>query len=194
MASHHDDVKGFISWRYGIRNRSIVPYLAHTVLLPFLCPHKKDTCSLVPIRSFGWAAEWGCMAVQYVPSVLTFDSSVCLLGCHVVPVSRCIFKTREWEWHSSRGCNPRFYWQPLSREPSGRGVGAGGGHCDEPNMLQHMKRPGWPFPLRPLDVKTGPWQVSTNIVRLILQGEHTGLGATLTVHWTCLHFPLIWLG
>lgn len=22
-------------------------------------------------------------------------------------------KTREWEWYSSRWCDPRFYWQPL---------------------------------------------------------------------------------
>lgn len=139
IASHHDDVKGFISWRCGIT------FTSATTELSMSCP----TCSLFVLT---WATSY--KVISTGSRVTLPGSTVCsvyectqillislLLGCRAVPVSCHVWKTREWEWHSSKGCNQReWLWRWWC-------VG-------EPNMLRHIKRLGWPFRLRPLDAKT----------------------------------------
>lgn len=101
-------------------------------------------------------------------------------------------KTRAWGWHSSRGCKTRvFYWHHWAGSLQGGG-GGWGALWSKPNMPRHMKRPGWPFPLRRLDAKaqaTGRsqqrwawlWEASLGA------GARAGLGATLAPRLIFIH-------
>lgn len=123
-----------------------------------------------------------------------FDSSVCLVVLSSEPQQRRKKKkkTRAWGWHSSRGCKTRvFYWHHWAGSLQGGG-GGWGALWSKPNMPRHMKRPGWPFPLRRLDAKaqaTGRsqqrwawlWEASLGA------GERAGLGATLAPRLIFIH-------
>lgn len=133
----------------------------------------------------GSAAELSCLAVQYVLSVLRFDSSVCLLCCGVfqqATTQEGVLKTRAWGWHSSRGCYPSFsLLAPLSWEPFGEAEGSGWGTVVlwRAQHASAHERPWLTIPFEATGCKgEGHWQVTTKMGLFGRKIPQAG------VHWT----------
>lgn len=139
----------------------------------------------------------GSQALSWLYSVFWvcshFDSSVCLVVLSSEPQQRRKKKQKNqgMGMTQQQGVqNQSFLLAPLSWEPSGRRRGVRSA-VEKPDMPRHMKRPGWPFPLRRLDAKaqaTGRSQQRWAWLWERASGrERAGLGATLAPRLIFIH-------